>query len=69
MDIYSLAVEDLPPSLKDRITVVTDLEALNRAIAAEFADMLEQKENSGEMLTIIAPVGPLDYRYFAAEVK
>ncbi len=69
MDIYSVTVRDLPPSLKGKVTVVPDLSALHRAVAAEFADLLEQKQTSGEMLTVIAPVGPLDYRYFAAEVQ
>ena len=69
MDIYSIAVQDLPSALKGRITVVSDLDALNRAVAVEFADALEQKQKSGEMLTVITPVGPLDYRYFVAEVQ
>jgi glucosamine-6-phosphate deaminase len=69
MDIYSLTVRELPKSLKSKVTVVPNLDALNRAVAAEFAEALEEKQRSGEMLTVIAPVGPLDYRYFAAEVK
>jgi glucosamine-6-phosphate deaminase len=69
MDIYSLTVEKLPPSLRAKVTVVANLDALNRAVAAEFADALEEKQKDGELLTVIAPVGPLDYRYFAAEVK
>jgi len=69
MDIYSIAVQDLPSALKGRITVVSDLDALNRAVAVEFADALKQKQKSGEMLTVITPVGPLDYRYFVAEVQ
>jgi glucosamine-6-phosphate deaminase len=69
MDIYALTVDQLPQTLKDRIAVVPNLESLNRAVAEEFADTLEEKQRSGEMLTVIAPVGPLDYRYFAAEVK
>jgi glucosamine-6-phosphate deaminase len=69
MDIYTRTVEDLPKYLKDRITVVANLDALNAAVAREFADALEQKQRAGEILTVIAPVGPLDYGYFAAEVK
>jgi len=69
MDIYSLTVRELPESVRGKITVVPNLDALNRAAAAEFADLLEEKLRSGEMLTVIAPVGPLDYHYFAAEVK
>jgi glucosamine-6-phosphate deaminase len=48
---------------------VENLDALNGAVASEFADALEEKQKAGQMLTVIAPVGPLDYRYFAAEVK
>ena len=69
MDIYSLTVRELPQPIKDKVAVVANLDALNRAVAAEFADALAQKQRGGEMLTVIAPVGPLDYRYFAAEVK
>ena len=69
MDIYSLTVQELPESLKKKITAVPNLDALNRAVAAEFADMLEEKQKAGQMLTVIVPVGPLDYHYFAAEVK
>ncbi|MBA7697661.1 Glucosamine-6-phosphate deaminase 1 [subsurface metagenome] len=69
MDIYSIAVQDLPPSLKGKVTVVPDLHALYRAVAVEFAELLEQKQKSGEMLTVITPVGPLDYYYFAVEVQ
>jgi glucosamine-6-phosphate deaminase len=69
MDIYSLTVRELPRSLREKVTVVANLDALNRAVATEFADALEEKQRSGEMLTVIAPVGPLDYHYFAAEVK
>jgi glucosamine-6-phosphate deaminase len=69
MDIYSFEVEDLPQALRERITVVANIDALNREVAVEFADALEEKQAAGEMLTVIAPVGPLDYRYFAAEVK
>jgi glucosamine-6-phosphate deaminase len=69
MDIYSITVAELPPSLKGKVKVVADLDGLNRAVAAGFADALEQKQRNGQMLTVITPVGPLDYRYFAAEVK
>ena len=69
MDIYSLTVEKLPSPLKTKVTVVANLEALNAAVAAEFADALEEKQRAGELLTVIAPVGPLDYSYFAAELK
>jgi len=69
MGIQDATVADLPPSLRSKIAVVPDLDALNKAIAAEFADLLAAKTGQGETLTVIAPVGPLDYTYFAAEVK
>ena len=68
MSIYEKRVEDLSAELRDKITVVDDTEALNRRVAAEFADLLAKKEAAGELLTVIAPVGPLDYGYFADEV-
>lgn len=67
-DIYSLTVEQLPCELRNRITVVESVDALNRRIAAEFADLLAEKSARNEMLTAICPVGPLDYSWFAAEV-
>lgn len=69
MNIYELKVDDLPVELRDKIAVVPDTEALNRKIASEFADLLAEKQDRGEMLTVICPVGPLEYRYFAEEVK
>jgi glucosamine-6-phosphate deaminase len=68
MDIYQLGPEELERRLGVRATVVADIPALNRRVAAEFADLLEEKTHKGEMLTIIAPVGPLDYRFFVREV-
>jgi glucosamine-6-phosphate deaminase len=66
--IYDVHVDALPESLRSKVTVVADAGALNRAIAAEFADLLEAKAQRGETLTVIAPVGPLDYTVIAAEV-
>lgn len=68
MDIYATTVKDLPPALRDKITVVANVDALNRLVAREFADLLEAKQRQGEMLTAICPVGPLDYRCVAEEV-
>ena len=68
MSIYTVRVDDLPDVLRTKITVVPNVEALNRRIASEFADLLSRKERLGEMLTAILPVGPLDYRYFVEEV-
>ena len=39
--------------------MVADLNALNTAVAAEFADALEQKQKAGELLTVIGlDIGP-----------
>jgi glucosamine-6-phosphate deaminase len=69
MNIYELSVGDLPANLRGRVTVVKDAESLNRQVAEEFADLLAEKQAKGEMLTVICPVGPLDYRHFAEAVK
>jgi glucosamine-6-phosphate deaminase len=68
MNLYETPVNQLPDALCQRITVVPDVNALNRRVAVEFCDLLEAKTAAGEMLTIIAPVGPLDYGIIAAEV-
>ena len=67
MNIYEQRVEDLPGKWKNLTTVVPDVDSLNRRIASEFGDLLEEKSRKKELLTIIAPVGPLDYGYFARE--
>jgi len=69
MDIYAVTVQGLPSSLRGKTTVVADADTLYRAIAIEFTDLLEEKAKRGEMLTVIAPVGPLNYRYFIEEVN
>jgi len=69
MSIYGTEVSGLPDGLRERVTVVENVEALNRRIAVEFADLLALKQEAGEMLTAICPVGPLSYRYFADEVR
>ena len=69
MDIYTIKVDDLPIELRNKITVVANTEALNRNIASEFADLLLEKQAKNKLFTAICPVGPLDYRYFVAEVK
>jgi glucosamine-6-phosphate deaminase len=68
MDIYDLGPDEVEKRLGIRVSVVRDVAALNRRVAADFADLLEQKEKKGVMLTIIAPVGPLDYGFFVEEV-
>jgi glucosamine-6-phosphate deaminase len=69
MGLYDLAVSELPAEWRERITVVTDVEELNRRVAAEFADLLEAKAQRNELLTVIAPVGPLNYALFVEEVS
>lgn len=68
MGIYDVSVSNLPKALRDKITIVENVDALNRRIASEFADLLEQKTERNEMLTIIVPVGAIDYRYFVKEI-
>lgn len=68
MGIYDTRVTDLPPALRSKVTVVKDADALHRRVAAEFGEMLSAKQARKEMLTLICPVGPLNYRYFAEEV-
>ena len=65
MSIYDKRIEELSSELQQKITVVENHNILNSRIASEVADMLEQKQ--GQILTVICPVGPLDYRYFARE--
>lgn len=69
MNIYEQRISDLPQLLLNKLSVVKNVEALNRKVAEEFCSLLEIKQNKDELLTVICPVGPLDYRYFAAEVK
>ena len=69
MDIYKLRVCDLAAKLRSKITVLVNIEALNRNIASEFADLLSEKQSKNELFTAICPVGPLNYRYFIEEVK
>lgn len=69
MGIYDVKVDEVGRPLSDKITVVADVDALNRRIAAEFGDLLEEKTQRGELLTILAPVGALDYRYFVKEAE
>ncbi|NQU39842.1 MAG: hypothetical protein HQ523_07810 [Lentisphaerae bacterium] len=68
MDIYEIDVEHVPAQWREKIVVVPDRDALNRRLAVEFADALETKQAASEMLTLICPVGPVDYRYFVEEI-
>lgn len=68
-DIFSCEISDLPSELNDKVTVVEDVSELNKLIAVEFADLLEEKKRENQILTAICPVGPLNYKYFADEVS
>ncbi len=67
MSIYETKVSDLPSRWLDKVTVVPNARELSRAAAAEFADLLAEKQKQGELLTAICPVGPLDFRFFAEQ--
>lgn len=68
MSFYDRTVAELPDLLRVRIKVVPDCAALNRLVAQEFGDLLAAATAEGRLLTAICPVGPLDYRFFVAEV-
>ena len=69
MSIYETTVDDLRTKIGNRVQVVKDGKALSQTIASQFCDMLEDKQKKNEMLTVILPVGPLDYTFFAKEVN
>ena len=69
MDMYTKGINDLMEPLKSRTKVFKDFESINEYYANDFCEELEKKQNNGEMLNVICPVGPIDYRYFAAEVN
>lgn len=69
MNMYMKGIEDLAKPLKARTIVFRDFEELNKFYALDFCDELEKKQAAGKMLNVICPVGPIDYRYFAAEVN
>jgi len=68
MSLYEVRVEDLPAELGGRVRVVSNAEVLQREVATEFADLLAAARERGDMLTLVCPVGPLNYRLFAEEV-
>jgi len=68
MSFMNMEIDDLPEKWKERINVVADIDELNRTMAEEFCGMLAESEKRGELLTVICPVGPLDYVFFAREV-
>lgn len=69
MSIYEKTVDDLRQLLGGRVELVDTTEELSKRIAAEFCDMLEEKQKKDEMLTVILPVGPLDFALFAEEIN
>jgi len=69
MDIYDQQAKDLSLRYRKCLSVVKNTDCLNQKIADEFCDLLEEKQAADEMLTVICPVGPLDYRYFVSEIK
>ena len=67
--MYDVTVAQLPEELQSRLTVVPDFTALSRAMARMMADALEEKTAADDYLTVILPVGPLDYSLFADEIN
>ena len=68
-DVYAVRVQDLSEALRERITVVADAEELNQRVAGQLADALADSQKDGRMLTVICPIGPLDYRMIADEIN
>ena len=66
---YELTVNELPERWQGILTVVPTVGDLHRRVAVEFADLLENAIAANRMLTVICPVGPLDYRAVAAEIR
>jgi len=69
MNIYRKSVSDLSDKIKTVTMVVKNTEQLNKFVASHFCDLLVEKQRRNEMLTVICPVGPLDYSFFAAEIR
>ncbi len=69
MNIYSKTIKEISEPLKSNTKVFKDFGAINAYYAADFCDELEKKQQAGEMLNVICPVGPVDYSYFAAEAN
>lgn len=69
MNIYEKSVGNLPEKLRSNTIVAENMEQLNKLIASEFCDLLEEKQGRNEMLAVICPVGPLDYGFFASEIR
>ena len=69
MNMYNTTTDDLRNKIGDNLTIVKDAKALSQAIAVQFCDLLEEKQKKNEILTVILPVGPLDYTLFAKEIN
>jgi glucosamine-6-phosphate deaminase len=67
--IYEIEVSELPKVWRDRVTVVPSAAGLHQRVAEEFADLLEAAADANRMLTVICPVGPLDYSRIAREIN
>ncbi len=62
---YSQTIESLNARPNLLAGEVADVEELNRTVASELATELRTAIGLGRKLVVIAPVGPLDYRYWA----
>ena len=69
MSIFDKTTEDLKNRIGGRLTIVDTADDLSKHVACEFCDLLEQKQKKDEMMTVILPVGPLNYNFFVQEIK
>lgn len=69
MSVYERTLRNLPRELRSKITVAANAGELSQKVAEDFADRLCEKQRSDEILTVICPVGPLDYRFFVKEIN
>ena len=69
MSIYNKSIQDLNALIKKEVRIVKTAKELSIYLANEFCNILEQKQKNNEMLTVILPVGPIDYTYFAKEIN
>ncbi|MBN2449906.1 MAG: hypothetical protein JXR77_05935 [Lentisphaeria bacterium] len=67
-DPYAVRVDALPSPWRERVRVVPAAADLHRLVAGEFAELLGEARTQGRMLTVICPVGPLDYGCFVDEI-
>jgi glucosamine-6-phosphate deaminase len=67
MNLYDTTVDDLEVALRKNTQLVADKTALSLIVADELDLLIREKRTKNEIATVIAPVGPLDYRVIAAE--